>query len=1029
MAQTEVSLGASVIGSDLPLIEGARIIKEKHFESLHQVELEVDLPPAETAEFYNNAMQARGWPKGRILSIGKRSAFILKRQSGQFTLKAEAKDGRTLVTIALVQMPQANDGEKATETQPLQEQQALKGAMGNGSQARTAPEKAVGLPIHTPVADHRLAMFAPNIKKNGLLEADRPLVIHFSQPVDPAFFNFTITPEETAWAPQWSTDFRRVTLVPADTPAPGRPLNLTASVLGGPVIQRSIQFRKLPSARQLAYDLKCGRIDINQAARYRILRLFRPGGVPESYRPERAPASATPTLIEVQKNLDRLDEATRREIMPYLLSPENPDSIWHSRFFPGNGGQKTHKGFRLISTAWADARPLRDIYHTDTGYTLVIWGEPGMEDEVALAKRMVAKTKMYERFERLLGRKTIDKGDNKLKIFLVKELIDEDEDGSVQSSLGMCTASGAVPTIFISTSECETPRLMGATLAHEMFHAFQAAFNWFSPAWLMESTAVWAEDFIDKTWNTEQDYIEDAFEEEAGRIWPLDTDEEKAVYGLYLFPYYLTKINPHTDSVIRLIWENRADGDSAIASIENAVADLDDVWKAFSLATLDVEPEDGKMPDTLGEHGGFDPLFLIADHGFQKLTLDQNGIATGLVDLDGYQSAYFEIANSLQGVDAPAVSFDLAPFQKHADKVSVQAIIHYRDGRKAYEDWSDRDERLFCLNRDDQNFSRLHVVAGCSDDDLEIIEPLAIAPQPTARCCSGTLALTRSFEEREQLESTSRISAYVTETQSRHTESNRSITLRLELDLSERIAPEQSESLDLMESRVKDTDPDQVKMVRGFMENIIKTPQARIDKKTGLMKVRYRVKHCRIANAGGSKRSRSRGERTDSGGISNQWDINYGEHWSARGLSEESRQRIEQGRIRADIYYDPDSGKIQWVRVPQLDVDMMVDQHGSGYSRRRTQNGYETIPKNSNETKDAVMQLTFSSGGKAREGLPMDPVWRARQSSGMSASGKACIENPIDHEYSEPNKKGFRKGMLTESFEWSLNLSDEPADQ
>jgi hypothetical protein len=231
-----------------------------------------------------------------------------------------------------------------------------------------------------------------------------------------------------------------------------------------------------------------------------------------------------------------------------------------------------------------------------------------------------------------------------------------------------------------------------------------------------------------------------------------------------------------------------------------------------------------------------------------------------------------------------------------------------------------------------------------------------------------------------------------------------------------------------MEVRVENAKADQVKQVRKMMENMIKTPQARLDKETGLMKVRYRIKNCRIDTGGGAYRSRSQGVRTDASGISTQWETNFARNWSATGITTDTRKRIERGHIRAEVFYEPKTGKIQWVRVPQLDIDMHVTENSSGYYSRRSQDGYLTTPKSGSDSKDETFNMTYSSGGKARKGLPMDPVWRARQSAALSASGHARIEKPINHEYSEVNKKGFRKGMLTESFEWSLHLRDEPTD-
>ena len=652
----------------------------------------------------------------------------------------------------------------------------------------------------------------------------------------------------------------------------------------------------------------------------------------------------------------------------------------------------------------------------------------GLQSEAAkvrLAHDIIKTERIYESFKELLGEDIHITSNNKIFIFIFNSLI-EPSDDLEEESYGFFynDSTTGEPIIFISASQCQQENVLGATLAHELFHAFQTSFAKYSATWLEESTAVWAEDYINKTWNTEQVYIDDAFEYEMARSEPLETDSDEGVYGVYLFPYYLTNVNPKTDSVMRLIWENRGDGDSEIDAVQNAIGDFDDVWKKYSLATLDVEPEDGRVPDMVGRFGGDDPLSLFASHGTQTLVIENQGIAfPGLVDLEGIQTAYFEVKNKNQGADAPAIRFDLTPFQKHPDKVSVQAIIYYRDGRKEYEDWTGRDERLFCLGIDSQNFSVIYIAIGCSDSDLTLIEPLAITPEPTSRCYSGTVTLTRQREERDNFENNYRIGVFGTGNGSHHSSGNQSATLRLELDLSERILPQQEALLDQMQARAKDVKPDQMEAVRGFMENIMKTPQASLDKETGLMKVRYRVKTCRIDSAGGTYRSYNQYESADRNGTISEDEGSCNIQWSAKGLSAQTSEAIERGHIRVDIYYEPETGQIRWVYIPQLDIDTQVTENCNGQEIRRSGKGYESFPHSTNDSRDEVFQVTPSNGGNASEGLPMNVVWQAKQGNELTASGSERIETPIDRTWSSDGNSGTGEKMIIETFEWSINLT------
>ncbi len=95
----------SIQGDDIPLIDGAKIIKKKLHQTSGRFELEVDQSPVEAADFYRDAMMARGWPPGRILNLGNRCAFILAQDGNQFAFKAEVRNGRTHVTLTLVRKP------------------------------------------------------------------------------------------------------------------------------------------------------------------------------------------------------------------------------------------------------------------------------------------------------------------------------------------------------------------------------------------------------------------------------------------------------------------------------------------------------------------------------------------------------------------------------------------------------------------------------------------------------------------------------------------------------------------------------------------------------------------------------------------------------------------------------------------------------------------------------------------------------------------------------------------------------------
>ena len=1025
--------GPSLMGSDIPLMDGAKIINEKQVMGAGsgRVELETTASPEEVAHFYNTAMQQKGWPAGSVLSAGGQSRLMLNHQGDQFVLMAGSRNGKTRVILAWVRKtPKRSPKAVNTMVQKATVEPKIKKI------SRVIPKNDTGqqvsLPPDLPVADHRLEMFAPTIHTDNTLPLDQPVVISFSQPVDPAFVDFDIAPDKAGWTAQWSSDFDQVKLVPAVSPEPGSKIQLTATVLGGPEIRKTITYRRLPPLQQLGYDLQKGRIDINQASRYRIFSLFEPSGVPEAYRPVRALPSETPLLNTVRKDLSRLDEKTRAELLPYFLSPLNPRSYYHSKLQEASAQSLPGRRFSLVPNAWAENVTLTclEVYRAKNGPKMDIFGTPDLNAPARLAHDLLESKSIYERFKKLLG-VDVPTPTNTIVIFLISDVVKVYGKG-FDKCYGFYfeDAETGEPIIVLSSKTFDQERHMGSTLAHEMFHAFQGAFTPLEKAdtWIKECTAVWAEDYIEKTWNTEQEYLRSAFEPRRQLMQQLNSNAELVPYGMYLFPYYLTKVSPKDPAVIRRIWENCASGscagDGAIAAVNSALGGkLDATWKKFSLATLDVAPEDKRLPDTVGKFGGVAPLKIKSSHGFKKIVLSKNGSGGSVAVIQGINACYFHVTNDNTGPTAPAVRFDLGSFKNDSDRIYVQSVITFLDGHKVYEDWTGKEERLFCLNIESQCFTEIHTVISCSDSQKKKYKSFRISPAPTSRCFAATVVLSRKLEEREIYESTRTIDIATTETQSRSRSGKRWATLVLDLALDEKIHDQQHLALDIMEGRAKDVDPHEVKEMRNTLENMMKTTQAHLDPETGLMKIRYRIKKCRINSARGVYRSRSEGERRKAQGVSKQWEANFTKQWSPMGLDADTRKRLERDHARVEVYFEPETGKIVWVKLPPLDIDMHVTEQSHGQTIRQTAHGYETIPHSNSESKEEEFQLTFSSESKAKKKLPMDPVWLAKEATNLSASGAGRIEKPVNKQTSDANKKSSTTGFTSETFEWSINLA------
>ena len=151
---------SSAAGDTIPMMQGAKIIKEKTHQGSSSLELEVNAPADAVAKFYNQAMSARGWPSGMVMSTPNRSALMLHRDGAQFAVKAEEKNGTTRVTIVLLQTgpSRITSGTKArlpeTAPQPLPETPSPASGKVAPTPSRELPVQA-DRPLQETPADSR----------------------------------------------------------------------------------------------------------------------------------------------------------------------------------------------------------------------------------------------------------------------------------------------------------------------------------------------------------------------------------------------------------------------------------------------------------------------------------------------------------------------------------------------------------------------------------------------------------------------------------------------------------------------------------------------------------------------------------------------------------------------------------------------------------------------------------------------------------------------------------------------------------
>ena len=91
-----------IFNGKVPLLAGAKVLKEKTFGANSLVDMEVPATPEEIVNFYKQAMTAKGWQPGMAMSQGPMGVLQLMKGKNQITLKAMASGQKSTVNMVLI---------------------------------------------------------------------------------------------------------------------------------------------------------------------------------------------------------------------------------------------------------------------------------------------------------------------------------------------------------------------------------------------------------------------------------------------------------------------------------------------------------------------------------------------------------------------------------------------------------------------------------------------------------------------------------------------------------------------------------------------------------------------------------------------------------------------------------------------------------------------------------------------------------------------------------------------------------------
>jgi len=331
---------------------------------------------------------------------------------------------------------------------------------------------------------------------------------------------------------------------------------------------------------------------------YKVFSTFGDTRLPAEYRgPDVKTPNATSILNEARARYDTLSETAKAEVYPFLLPAYVTNGWYDLQTMSGRRAVPAGAAGRVSRTAASDpAHPWKWV----TNGKVKIWYEDGytvtFADGISRPLAEVAEGLLdavggtiWDKLQTLMEREPLsDAGlpppnppynygeipgsfdsSGALDIILVR---------GGMSDWGFCLFYKAAPPTpsFITLDvtwqplgDATTPGMV-QTAAHELLHAWQFSYpwkdDWKTYLWLMESTAMWAEDYVYPEANTENRNAKYYLNAPSLPL-PLDDAAKRRIYGGYTaFSYWTNSENGGPPDIVRQAWEAAASNSSLDAA-------------------------------------------------------------------------------------------------------------------------------------------------------------------------------------------------------------------------------------------------------------------------------------------------------------------------------------------------------------------------------------------------------------------------------------------------------------------------------
>ncbi|MBU1177758.1 hypothetical protein KJ903_00905 [Patescibacteria group bacterium] len=482
-----------------------------------------------------------------------------------------------------------------------------------------------------------------------------------------------------------------------------------------------------------------GKIDKETSLIYGAYAAFGDERLPEEYQSDIIAFEANHVFREIRENYDSFSPENKEIIDPFLKRPDDPESWWNEKVRE----KQVRNNPDLIKAARAKDREVKSIFseHLTTvdGKIKIWYAQIGIFDDFidkifkpgraeyfdAADKEMAEKIKdildkdrAYAKFSNIMAKEPLNDGnlggDGELDIYAISPTMMEYKRLQLTATAGY---SGVLGGYIPDTANFPTSGyliLIGSNktvIAHELFHAFQAAFkqNESSDRWFAEASAVWSEDFIYPQDNSEQKWLKVSPINQPGTSLD-NTNLSGYEYGAYLFPFYLTQPGVSGSEIIGKIWAGCGNYNSCLNSIDkNISGDFEDTWREFTLWNYNKKPV-----KLYQDEGGFPEISSgVASYQSDIKKIGNNSIEISWKkDLEYLAAHLVEVRNKTNSPEVKQIIFkDFKNFTSQSNKAAIKAIVYPKNGEPYLdEEWTNKEERKFCLEDPRESFDNIVLI-------------------------------------------------------------------------------------------------------------------------------------------------------------------------------------------------------------------------------------------------------------------------------------------------------------------------------